>query len=64
MKQKTVILLMLVAFVLMWACTPSSLHRDNNREVAKAVGVSPLPDAMPLDTLVERIRENAGDSLV
>ena len=55
---------MLVAFVLMWACTPSSLHRDNNREVAKAVGVSPLPDAMPLDTLVERIRENAGDSLV
>ena len=42
---------MFVAFILMWACTPSSLRRDNNREVSEVVGNLPLPDAVPIDTL-------------
>jgi len=40
-KQKTVILLMFVAFMFMWACTPSSLRRDNNKEVSKAFNELP-----------------------
>ncbi len=42
---------MFVAFILMWACTPSSLRRDNNKEVSEVVGNLPLPDAVPIDTL-------------
>ena len=51
MKQKTVILLMFVAFILMWACTPSSLRRDNNKEVSKVVGDLPQLNTSTLDTL-------------
>ena len=58
MKQKTVILLMFVAFICMWACTPSSLRRDNKKEVSKAISDLPLPDDIPLDTLIQR----AGDT--
>ncbi len=63
MKQKTVILLMFVAFLCMWACTPSSLRRDNNKELSKAVGDLPLPDDVPLDTLIEKARENVPDAI-
>ena len=58
MKQKTVILLMFVAFICMWACTPSSLRQDNKKEMSKAVSDLPLPDEVPLDTLIEKVREN------
>ena len=63
MKQKTVILLMFVAFLCMWACTPSSLRRDNSKEQSKAVSDLPLPDAVPLDTLIEKVRENVPDAI-
>ncbi len=63
MKQKTVILLMFVAFLCMWACTPSSLRRDNSKEQSKAVSDLPLPDALPLDTLIEKVRENVPDAI-
>ena len=42
---------MFVAFILMWACTPSSLRQDNKKEVSKAVDVLPKNDAVPLDTI-------------
>ena len=38
MKQKTVILLMFVAFTLLWACTPLSLRRNSNPGATKAIG--------------------------
>ena len=63
MKQKTVILLMFVAFICMWACTPSSLRRDNNKEVSKVVSDLPQPDDVPLDTLIEKIKENVPDAV-
>ena len=50
-KQKAVILLMFVAFILMWACSPSSLRRDKGVDVAKAVGVLPQIDEVPLDSV-------------
>ena len=63
MKQKTVILLMFVAFLCMWACTPSSLRRDNKKELSKAVGDLSLPDDVPLDTLVQKVKENVPDAI-
>ena len=64
---------MLVAFIFMWACTPSSLRQDNKKDVSKAVADLPdlkipedLPqvDVPPLDTMaatlsqaVEQIRQ-------
>ena len=53
MKQKTVILLMFVAFICMWACTPSSLRRDNKKEVSKVISDLPQLDEVPVDTLVK-----------
>ena len=53
MKQKTVIFLMFVAFMVMWACTPSSLRRDNGKGVSKAVGSLPQPDDIPFDTIAK-----------
>ena len=50
-KQKAVILLMFVAFILMWACSPSSLRRDKSVDVAKAVSVLPQIDEVPLDSV-------------
>jgi hypothetical protein len=47
----------------MWACTPSSLRRDNSKEQSKAVSDLPLPDAVPLDTLIEKVRENVPDAI-
>ena len=44
---------MFVAFILMWACTPSSLRRDNIKEVAKVVNDLPRMDDVPLDTMVK-----------
>ena len=63
MKQKTVILLMFVAFLCMWACTPSSLRRDNKKELSKAVGDLSLPDDVPIDTLVQKVKENVPDAI-
>jgi len=48
---------MFVAFILMWACSPSSLRRDKGLDVTKAVGVLPEMDAAPLDS-VKKIAEN------
>ena len=42
---------MFVAFILMWACSPSSLRRDKSVDVAKAVGVLPQIDEVPLDSV-------------
>ncbi len=36
---------MFACFVIMWACTPSSLRRDNNKEVTKAVADIAMPDS-------------------
>ena len=63
MKQKTVILLMFVAFLCMWACTPSSLRRDNSKEQSKAVSDLPLSGDVPIDTLIEKVRENVPDAI-
>ena len=43
---------MFVAFMVMWACTPSSLRRDSGKGVTKAVGSLSKPDDIPLDTIV------------
>ena len=48
---------MFVACILVWACTPSSLRRDNRKEVSKAVSVLPDIDKAPLDTLVQKVPE-------
>ena len=48
---------MFVAFIMVWACTPSSLRRDNRKEVSKAVSVLPDIDKAPLDTLVQKAPE-------
>ena len=48
---------MFVAFIMVWACTPSSLRRDNRKEVSKAVNVLPVIDKAPLDTLVQKVPE-------
>ena len=48
---------MFVAFIMVWACTPSSLRRDNRKEVSKAVNVLPDIDKAPLDTLVQKAPE-------
>ena len=57
MKKHTVIFLMFVAFMLMWACTPLSLRRDNSRGGTKAVAELPsvadvvqeaVPDAVAM----------------
>ena len=48
---------MFVAFIMVWACTPSSLRRDNRKEVSKAVTVLPDIDKAPLDTLVQKAPE-------
>ena len=42
---------MFVAFILMWACSPSSLRRDKSVDVAKAVSVLPQIDEVPLDSV-------------
>ena len=42
---------MFVAFMVMWACTPSSLRRDNGKGVTKAVESLPKPEDIPLDTI-------------
>jgi len=54
-KQKTVILLMFVAFTLVWACTPSSLHREKKSDVSKAVTDLQKMDTPPIDTLVKAV---------
>ena len=41
---------MFVAFMVMWACTPSSLRRDTGRGGSKAVGSLPKMDDAPEDT--------------
>ena len=51
MKQKTVVFLMFIAFLVIWACTPSSLRRDNGKGVSKAVGSLSQPDDVPADTI-------------
>ena len=43
---------MFMAFMVIWACTPSSLRRDNGKGVTKAVGSLPKADDVPLDTAV------------
>ena len=40
---------MFVAFTLMWACTPSSLRKENTKGVTKAADALPIPDEVPLD---------------
>ena len=47
----TVIFLMLVSFMVMWACTPSSLRRGNGKGAVEAVSSLPLADGAPLDTV-------------
>ena len=42
---------MFMAFMVIWACTPSSLRRDNGKGVTKAVGSLPKADDVPLDTV-------------
>ena len=42
---------MFMAFMVMWACTPSSLRRDNGKGVTKAVESLPKPEDIPLDTI-------------
>ena len=42
---------MFVALMIMWACTPSSLRRDNGKGVSKAVGSLQQPDDIPFDTI-------------
>ena len=42
---------MFMAFMVIWACTPSSLRRDNGKGVTKAVGSLPKADDVPLDTI-------------
>ena len=42
---------MFMAFMVMWACTPSSLRRDNGKGVTKAVESLPKPEDVPLDTI-------------
>ena len=49
---------MFVAFIFMWACTPSSLRQDNIKDVSKAVRGLPEADAVISDT-IERMVENA-----
>jgi hypothetical protein len=52
-KQKTVITLMFVAFMLMWACTPLSLRRDNSKRAAEALGVLSKIEDAPLDSVAK-----------
>ena len=54
---------MFVAFILMWACAPSSLRRDNIKAVSKAVGELSLPDSIPVDTLVKIVEDMVSDSV-
>jgi len=42
---------MLSAFMLMLACTPSSLYRDSKRRETKASGVVMVPDTVPADEI-------------
>ena len=52
MKRKSVIIPLLSAFIVLLACTPSSLFRDSKKsEVAKADAVSLLADDVPLDSV-------------
>ena len=48
---------MFVAFTLMWACTPLSLRRDNNKGAAKAVNGLPLPDDVPQDSVAQALSD-------
>ena len=57
---------MLVAFIFMWACTPSSLRQDNKKDVSKAVADLsdlkipqdlPQVDVPPLDTMAATLSQ-------
>ena len=54
---------MFVAFIFMWACTPLSLRRDQNREVTKAVAGLPKDDAVPLDSVYEAVKDALPDTV-
>ena len=54
---------MFVAFILMWACTPSSLRRDNIKAVSKAVNELSLSDSIPLDSIVKTAEEIVPDAV-
>ena len=65
-KQKSVIFAILCAFILMMACTPSSLRRDKVPEVARTASVVSLPevkapvlttDSVTLPALLDSINE-------
>ncbi len=47
---------MFVAFIMVWACTPSSLRRADKPEVSKAVAELQKADLPPLDTLVNAVK--------
>ena len=44
---------MFVTLMVMWACTPSSLRRDNGKGVPKVVESLPKSDDIPLDTIAQ-----------
>ena len=48
---------MFMAFMVMWACTPSSLRQNNGKGVTKAVGSLPQLDDIPLDTMAEALTD-------
>ena len=48
---------MFVAFMVIWACTPSSLRQNNGQGMAEAVGSLPKPDDIPFDTIANAVTD-------